>query len=251
MSFRTVACCRANPDAGYATPAALALSLTFGLIATAFLTQSMTNLSVARGDLVRTQTEYALDGAVLAAAADIVRSTTPPPYHWSLSTDAGLADVVAEPEKAKLSFAAASQLDDAMLADLGVNDPDALRGSLSMAAGAAPDDAGQFDAAELWRRCARRLITGFGGQSAYTYVAPNAPGLGEKLASWHIGEVWRLRITTTTGWRDERIVRFTGDAGHPVATVTRKLSRDHGDGGQCDTPLQAISAAAAQTMATP
>ncbi len=237
---------------GYATPAALAFSLAIALIAAAVLQRSVSQMTLARADLSLTQVQYALSGAQLTAAAEVVRSTKAPPYHWSFTTDVGFVDAIAEPEASKLSLGAASKLDDATFAAFGVAQPADLRAKLLAAVGGALlDDVGSFDPSDVWRRCARRLISSLGGQTTYTYLSPTEPGLGEKQQSWRIGEAWRIRVTTATGWRDERIVRFTGDAGHPAATVVHTLSRDHGDGAQCETILRAVSSGGGGPAGTP
>jgi hypothetical protein len=223
----------------------MVFSLGLALIAAALVGRSVGQLRLARTELERTQTEYVLAGAQLQAVADIVRSTKTPPYHWAIATDQGFVDAMAEPERNKLSLAAASHLDDATLRRFDVAEPDKLRASLAEAAAEDPiEDAGALDLGAAWKRCASGMVSGFGTQSTFTYVVPGEPGLGDKLASWRVGETWRIRLTTSTGWRDERIVRFTGDAKRPAATVFRRLSRDHGQGAQCEDVLRAASGAA-------
>lgn len=245
MSWTSVACCpKPASDAGYATAAAMVFSLGLALVAAALIGRSVAQLRLARADLDRMAVEYLLAGAQLQAAADIVRSTRSPPYHWAIATDQGFVDAVAEPEGDKLTLLAASRLDDATLGGFGVAGPDQLRARLAEAAAGDPiADIGALDSGAGWRRCAAGMVSGFGRQSTFTYVEPKEPGLGDKLASWRVGEAWRVRLTTSTGWRDERIVRFTGDARHPAATVFRRLSRDH-VGALCDQILRAASGAA-------
>lgn len=228
----------------------MVFSLGLALIAAALVGRSVGELRRARTELDRATVEYVLAGAQLQAAADIVRSTRTPPYHWAIASDLGFVDAVAEPEGDKLSLVAASRLDDATLRAFEVADPQGLRARLADAAQAAPvADAGSLDPAPTWRRCAGGMASAFGRQSSFTFTPPGEPGLGEKLASWRVGEAWRVRLTTSTGWRDERIVRFTGDARHPAATVFRRLSRDHAQGATCEDVLRSASGAA--TTATP
>jgi hypothetical protein len=222
----------------------MVFSLGLALVAAALIGRGVAQLRLARADLDRMRAEYILAGAQLQAAADVVRSNKSPPYHWAIATDDGFVDAVAEPEGDKLSLAAASRLDDATLRSFGVDQPEALRAKLAAAADQDPGaDVGDLDAGLGWRRCAAGMASSFGRQSTFSYVEPKEPGLGDKVSSWRVGEAWRVRVTTSTGWRDERIMRFTGDARHPAATVFRRLSRDHG-GTPCDEILRAASDAA-------
>jgi hypothetical protein len=245
MSFRAVACSRlASLEAGYATPSALILALALALIATAMMQRSTALLRQSRADLERTQMAYMLDGAQLAAAAAVVRSGAGGPYRWALATDAGWVEAVAEPEGDKVSLAAAATLADRVFRDLGVSDIDALRARLAAAANSDPLlDVSRLDDATLWRVCAPSLISSFGAQTTIQPGAIEAPHMGDLTPAWRVGEVWRMQVTTTAGWRDERIVRFTGDARHPAAVVLRRLSRGNGGQGQCDAILAAAAAA--------
>lgn len=233
-----------NSRAGYATPAALVLSLAMALIASALVGRSVMQLRLARADFTRTQAEYLLDGAHLAAAAAIVRSNTPGPYAWAFTSDVGWVDAVAELEDEKLSLDAASNLTDGALKQFGVKDVAALKARLAAAASATGAvDVVALDEAPLWKRCAGSMMSRFGRQTVFTYLARTEPGPGPKPALWRIGEEWRISLTTTTGWRDDRIVRFTGDARHPTATVIRRVSRGKGDGGQCETLFAGMAGA--------
>lgn len=236
-------CCRQDLDqAGYATPAAMVFSLALALVAAAFVGRSVGQLRLARADLERTQTEYALAGAHLAAAAEVVRSTKVPPFHWSFATDVGLVDATAAPQSDLLGLAASSRLDDATLQRFEIADLDGLRTKLAAAANGDPGlDIATLDDAPLWRACAGQMISPFGSQTTFTYQPPTEPGLGLKPASWRIGEVWRIVITTGAGWRDARIMRFTGDARHPAATVVREFTRSHKGGTSCEAILRASS----------
>ncbi len=236
-------------DAGYATAAAMVFAVGLGLITAAIVGRSIAQLRLARADLARTQAEYQLGGAHLQAAADIVRSTRSPPYHWAVSSEGGRADAWAAPEREKLSLAAAAHLDDTTLRSLGVEDGAELRARLAAAVSQELDDVGALDAAADWRRCASGFVSPFGEQTSFSYAGAGDPGPGTKTAAWRVGEAWRIRITTEAGWRDERIVRFTGDARHPAATVFRRLSRDHAEGATCDQVLRRLSGAT--TAVTP
>lgn len=229
-------------DQGYATPAALVFSLALALIATALVQRSTRQLRLSRQDLQKVQMAYALDGAQLVAAATVVRTGAGGPYRWPLSTDVGWVEAVAEPEAAKVGLAAAAQLNDSVFHAMGVDDIDGLRGRLSASAIAGPLlDVGQLDAAPLWKACAASVISSFGSMSAIQPINVQQPHMGDLTPQWRVGEVWRMQATTSTGWRDERIVRFTGDALHPAAVVLRQMSRGQGGQEQCDAVFAAIA----------
>jgi len=238
-----MASCRPNLDDGYATPAAMVFGLALAMAASAMVTRSVSLLQLAKGDLSRTQVEYALSGAQLQSAATIVRTGQDGPFHWTSSTDLGFVDIVVERETDKLGLNAASGLSPGLLARFGVADAGALQTRLAAAATTADAvDVAGLDAAPLWRVCGARLVSSFGEQIRYAYVPDAAPVAGAKPAWWRIGEVWRIRVATAAGWRDDRIVRFTGNASHPIAVVARWFSRGEGDGGRCEDLLQAAAA---------
>jgi hypothetical protein len=212
-----------HPEAGYATPAALVIALTITTIAAGLLARSVSELRAARRDFNELRRQAVLDGGHLLAVAAIVSSQREGPYHWTIASEAGRLDIQAEEEMDKLTLAKAADLPEAVFADLGVADTAALRDRL-VAAG--PDAvAWDLDTAPRWRVCAPIVASPFGTRSDFLYVAPVEPGAGPLPTSWHIGEVWRVSIATPDGWRDNRIVRFTGDVLRPAATVTRRLYR--------------------------
>lgn len=227
-------------DRGYATPAALVLSLALALVCAALVQRSVGLLVLARSDLDRTAVEYSLNGAQLEAAASVVRAGVPGPFHWTSSTDLGFIDIRAEREADKLSLASAAALPSSALARFGVADPADLRTRLQSAATIPVVDISGLDSAALWRVCAARAMSSFGQQSAFAYVADVEPTLGDHPALWRVGETWRIRVTTAAGWRDDRIVRFTGDARNPAAVVLRTFAKGEGEGGRCEDILQAI-----------
>lgn len=231
---------RSPPEcAGYATAAAMVFCLAFALIAAASIERSVAALRLSRADFDLMRVEYGLAGSHLEAAAAVVRTGRPPPYHWTFASEGGWVEARAEPERDKLGLEAASRLSDEVLEGFGVADPDATRARLAEAATMVGEviDVGALDLAPLWRACAPALISSQGTAEAMSAMSWSTPtsGHGPRPQSWRIGETWRMQITTAAGWRDERIVRFTGDAGRPAATVLRRLTRTSGGGGECDS----------------
>lgn len=238
-----MACCRpGDPDSGYATPAALVLSLALSIVAVALVGRSTALLRLTEADLERTQVEFGLDGAHLAAAAAIVRTGAGGPYRWTFSTDIGWVDVLAEPEAEKLTPAAASELSDERLLSFDVRDPARLKQRLRAIQLLEPTDIASLDDGVLWKRCGPSLVSSFGAAQAFVPKPLDEPiSAGQVDPAWRIGEVWRISITTASGWRDDRVVRFTGDARGPAAVVARWFSRtSHGGQGQCSAILSGI-----------
>lgn len=237
-----MACCQRNPDQddGYALPAALVLSLTLAVIGAALLARGMTTLRLARDDIDRLRIEKALDGAQLLAASTIVSSQNEGPYQWSIATEAGPMRIAADQELGKLDFLAAAELPAEFFRSLGVLDPEALKARLTNAAAQADRPVtADLDSAPLWKFCAPVLISPLGQAQTLQYTTPREPGPGHLPASWRIGEIWRVSIATSDGWGDSRLVRFTGDAERPVATVSRRFFRTTitGEKAECERRL--------------
>jgi hypothetical protein len=245
MSCTRVTCCHPRSDeAGFATPSALLFSLALALVGAAIMVRNVQDLILMRADMEKARQSAALDGAHFQAAAAIVRSGVAGPYHWGFTTDVGWVDVVAEPEAAKLSLAAAGTLTADALAALGIQDLDGFHARLAQATSGGDDAAADLDAAPAWKACGPSVVSAWGQQAAFVYAPRQAPGPSPNPASWHIGEVWRVHVATLAGWSDDRIVRFTGDARRPAAIVTRVLSRSTGSGVGCDSLLEGLFGAA-------
>jgi hypothetical protein len=218
------------------------LSLGLALVGAAMVGKSIGLLTLTKSDLELRRLDYDLAGAQLVAAATVVRAGVAGPFHWVSTTDLGWIDVRAEQESSKLSLVAAAALPDSALAQFAVADGTALRSRLSAAAGADPVDIGSLDSAPLWRACAGRLVSSFGEQTSFTFTPDQDPPAGDRTPLWRVAQVWRIRITTAAGWRDDRLVRFTGNAQQPAATIIRTIAKGEGEGGRCESILQALSA---------
>jgi hypothetical protein len=217
----------------------MVLALGLSLLAVALVGRSVMMLRLAKADLKRAGAEYVLDGAHLAAAAAVVRAGEGGPYRWALPTDGGFAEVFAEPEADKVSPATAAAWPETNFTALGVADVAGLKGRLAAVSGEPFADVAALDAAPMWRECAASLVSSLGRRTGGAPRAPSEPRPRPETPDWRVGETWRVRVTTAVGWRDDRIVRFTGDARHPVAVVRRRLSRTNGGQGRCDAVLGA------------
>jgi len=227
-------------DDGYATPAAAVISVALAMVATAGVTRALAELRLARAELARTRTEYALSSAQNAAMLAIATSNQPPPYHWTLPSLGQAIDVVAEPERWKMSLPALAALDDASLTRLGATDPAALRNALGRSAAGEVEWVADADPGQAWKVCGPALASQFGAAAAPPALAYGDPMAGQKSGFWRAGEVWRIQVTEPDGWRDERIVRFTGNGLAPAAILGRRLSKGWKEGQTCE-PTSAAS----------
>lgn len=225
---------------GYATPAAAMIATAIAVVAIAVMSRSASELRLARSDFQKTQAEYLLAGAHNVALLAIATSNRAPPYRWTVPSLGKAFEVTAEPERAKLALASVDALDDELLDRLGVADHAALRAKLAhlpVIDGLPwPADA---DSAAGWRDCAGALISVYGAADvapALSYVEPDS---GKDDSKWRAGEVWRISVTDEDGWRDDRIVRFTGNGLDPASVISRRLSRGWKDKLACETRLAA------------
>ena len=239
-----MACCPPPPhEAGFATPGAMLIGAAIALVAVWSVVRGDALLRRARADHDRAAYEYVLEGAQLTAAAEVVRTEPGGAYAWILRSDLGPLEVVAQPERDKLSLAAAARLDPAQLARFQVADPARLLERLATAAAdPAQVEVGGLDPSPLWRECGPAMVSPFGQAQHPTFQTPREPVAGPEPSYWRIGEAWRVRLATSAGWRDDRLVRFTGDPGHPTATIVRRFWRGSVSRGTCDAILQALAA---------
>jgi len=232
-----VACSRPiRSDDGYATPAAIIVSLSLAIVATGVSDRSLAALELARSDFARTRAELALDGALQEAALKLANAPAAAPIRWSASAGRGQAQVLAEPDAPKLSLAAAAALDDATLARIGAGDAEAARSRLQALVDQHDDGGGlaSVDGAARWRRCARSWIAADGTQTTLPSPGAPRPQIGAPGGGGRTGEVWRLRASIEDGWVDDRTVRFTGEIDHPARVIERRFFRTSEGSGACD-----------------
>ena len=214
-------------DDGYATPAAALISVAISLIAVAVVARSLAELKLARSELARIQVEYHLDGAHNAAMLAISTSSRPPPYQWTFAGLGSAMNVIAEPEYLKLSPTAFSGLEDDVFLGLGVAAPSDVKARLmALRLGPKLTWMADLDSAPDWRTCAPALVSLYGRATTPANWNYSTPESGKQPNFWRAGEVWRIQITTKDGWRDERVVRFTGNGLTPAAVIGRRLSRN-------------------------
>ena len=224
------------------TPAAAIISFAVSIVVAAMVARATSEFRLARAELARTQAEYALAAAHNAAVLAIFTSNRPPPYRWKLANLGDEYEVIAEPEYLKLSPRAFANLDDEAFAQLGIADPEAVKRRLLELR----QDHSLVWIADLadsfsWRGCAASLGSPYGHSVAVAPQIYRNPNAGSEFAFWHSGEIWRIRITDRSGWRDERIVRFTGSSLTPAAIIGRHISRNLKGPQPCESQLWAFS----------
>lgn len=237
-----MACCRTEErgDAGYATAAALAVSLAVAILAAALVARGVAALKLARADYRRSQAEYALSGAHVLAVARLLNSTGHGRLAWSVGgLDPQGVALLAEPEAPKLALAAAGALDDKTLTALGALDPGVARLRLVKidAASATPDEIVATDRGEVWRACAASVISPWGASQVVRLGPVHEPD--QDPGGARAGQIWRVRASTQDGWTDERIVRLIGRAQSPSAMIWRRFGRGAGKGVTCDKIIEA------------
>jgi len=228
----------ARQDAGFATPAAAMVSLAIVLVAVALTASGVSGLRLARVDLDRAVDELALDAGQQAATSSLLATGSGARFAWAVSVPGGAARVLAESEAAKFGLADIAGLDDATLRKLGVTDASALHARLTglASAGAAQElNLASADVSPLWRGCARSAISPYGSAKTLTLPKATAPTSGPFTG--HPGEVWRILVTSTDGWTDERVVRFTGDRYDPWGIVYRRFYRGGQGAYRCEAAL--------------
>ncbi len=222
-------------QAGYATVAALGVSLAVALLAGALVLSGVSALKLARADFRRSQAEYALAGTQVLAATKVLNSSGAGRLAWSAGgLDGHDVAVLAEAEGPKLGLAGAAGLDDKALVLLGAIDPGETRRRLAALdpATATPDQIEAAEAGGGWRACATSAISAWGASDVLRLGAAQAPN--QEAGGARAGQVWRIRATTGDGWTDERIVRLIGRAQTPSAVIWRRFGRGAGRGVTCD-----------------
>ncbi|HUO23358.1 MAG TPA: hypothetical protein VMU59_12645 [Caulobacteraceae bacterium] len=236
-----MACCSTDDaDGGFATPAAVVVSLAMALTTTAVLTASVADLKLARAELVQAQTQNTLAGAQLQAWRTALGfDNANARARWIIADAVGPITVLAEAESAKTGLAAAEDLDDRAFAKLQITDLPDLKARLkaltpAQALGPALE---QADASPIWGACARSLFSEYGLSKTVQMAPAQAPTYNG--VDLHAGEVWRVRVSLPDGWTDDRLVRFRGDALNPAATLQRRYFKTNGESDPCDAVLNA------------
>lgn len=183
-------------EAGFATPAAAAISLAIAVVAAAVVLRSVALLRAERAAAARLEAEYALEGAQARAAFDLIGSANAGATRWSVEAPDSSFEAVAEPEATKLGL---------------------------HWKGAAQGDVGSAPPVSTSPVCARSFASPYG--MAATAPSPHWAVLNPGLPMARVGQLWRIRVASGSGWVDDRVVRFTGSLRHPIDVLTDNLGR--------------------------
>jgi hypothetical protein len=230
----------------------LAVSLAVAILAAGLVMRGVGMLKLARADFRRTQAQYALSGAQALAVTRLLNGSGPGRLAWRVDAlDTGDIKLLAEAEAPKLRLAAAPDLDDKALAQLGAVDPGQARLRLAGldASIATPDQVEGADGGADWRACAASAVSPWGAAQVLSLEPTRAPDLEPGGA--RAGQVWRIRATTTDGWTDERIVRLIGRAERPDAVIWRRFGRGVSGGVTCGKTIRIQAPEMGATPATP
>ncbi len=223
-----------NSDSGFATPAAIMLTLVVVLGATALIDMSWTELKLARTDFAKAQIETALGGAEQLAAVSLLSGGNRGVVHLNELVGGRTVQILAEPEMLKASVTAVVSMDDRVFAPLGVPDPQGLKDrlkTLTIAQAIGPE-LEQVDVSQQWRACARSLISPFGLGDVLKSLPVGDASDGSAAP---VGQLWRVRASDESGWVDDRVMRLTGDNVHPAATLRRRFWKQDRKGVRCQT----------------
>ena len=231
-----------SPDArqdGYATAAATLLALAIGVTVAAVVASALNELRLERRSFERRQAELALAGAQMRAVSAVLVERTDRRLRWQISEGSDNIEILAEPEAAKLGLAAATDVDIREFDRFGVVDSAQLQGRLvamSAAKGVGAFDIAAADGAADWRTCAGSMISPYGKSDRLSLHEAATPTASRDV--WRVAQVWRIRATSSKGWTDDRIVRFTGDGENPAAVVERQFSSTGRWGEPCGRLVQ-------------
>lgn len=227
-----------NPDArqdGYATAAATMIALSLSLVAAATVSAGVSSLGLARKELRRAQVEMTLNAAHGETISTLLTQASGSRLRWTVATDRGPVEILAERETLKLPLKDAASLGDEEFARLGVVDAERLRARLhALNAGGSAQalSLADLDTAAEWRACAASMISAYGRGATFAVQKLKTPS--PTLTPSPPGDLWRVRASAGGLWFDERVVRLTGDAHHPAAIVDRRSGRSASGQIQCD-----------------
>ncbi|CAN5304376.1 hypothetical protein BH11PSE2_BH11PSE2_14270 [soil metagenome] len=227
-------CPNDDPRAGYATAAAAMVSLGLAVMVSAVLAWTLTNLRGARADLAKTQMAAQLEGGQLLAAYGILENSVPGRLTWTESVVDTNLDILAEPEADKVN---AGTADEGLLRQLGAETPtETTAWFQAQSLAPRPEVVREAQPGELWRECAPSALSYYGRAATAKIMAPHSPvRLGQRARA---GEVWRV-VVSANGWRDDRLVRITGNGRRPAIVIDRRFDRGSVEGSLCSSLVAA------------
>ena len=217
-------------EAGFATPAAVVISLALATVAVAVQVRAVAALHASQADYLQAAAETRLDGAQAMAVAALAGGQNDQAGRWRMTLDDIAITARAEPEAAKLPLSAAAALAPDVLAALGASRPTIVQAGLARIATSGdgdPEALSRLDPDPRWKACGARVLSAY-GQGLSLPGEALAPNLQA-----HGGEVWRVQVSDGWGWTDTRIVRFTGDVTSPARVIYRSFYRSRSGDPPC------------------
>lgn len=233
-------CPAASRQEGFASVPAMLTSLVVAMISIGLMSRGLGDLQGARRDFERTDAEYRLASAQAEAGDRLLQGVQGGRLTWTVPSGAGAVTILAEPEAGKAALDGAGDFDLAQLAELGAEDPAAARAGLAALVRdrTVPADIAAADAGGRWKSCAPSAISPF-GQGGTPRLLPLAGPMTADARTPLTGQVWRVQATAG-GWRDERLIRFTGDPRRPAVTITRQFFRIRGEDRPCEAKADSM-----------
>lgn len=226
-------------ESGFATPAALVLSLAIVIVVGAGMARAVIGLRTADAHFSKVRSIYALEGAEQLAIEALLESPQSVRLRWTVPSPVGAVEVLAEPEEAKLNLGAAATLKSDDLVRIGSTDPDKAAATLTELSRSTSPSATSIieaDLSPIWKACVGSVISPFGRASElHLWPANTVPrrSIGSRL-----GAYWRLRARTWDGWTDDRIVRLSEYRWYPALIVERRFFRTKMVGEPCERLIE-------------
>lgn len=227
MGWRTVTLPSARKD-GFLTPLFGVGALALGVIATAMLQLARTDAAGTARETARAQDAYAAEGVAMAAAWAVLHAPGETARTWSISQNGVTFAVTAEPEGRKLGLAEADEARgrERLQAWLGPEGAEVATRAAALAQRIDPApsraELAVLSRSAVWRRCGLTML------SAHSQLTDDAlagsvgappTGTAASAAADRSGQVWRIVVSRGGRSLQDRLIRFTGDPGAPVANL--------------------------------
>ena len=210
-------------DAGFLTAVFGASALTLSVIALASVQLARSDYIASRRNWERLNDRYRADSLATLTAWRLMHTEQLAALHWREPFGDGTADIVAEPESRKLGLGAIDELrgQRRLAAIFGRETTDrVLPRLIDLGRRAQPPSRSDLltaDDARAWRACGLSVVSVHSQLTDDALVATR-PVTSSAYRS-RAGEVWRIAVAKNGRPLLDELVRFTGDAGQPIAVI--------------------------------
>jgi len=210
-------------DAGFLTAVFGASALALSVIALASLQLARSDYIASRRNWERLNEHYRAESLATLTAWRLMHTDQLAALHWRERFGDGAADIVAEPEGRKLSLSAIDELRGRrrLVQIFGQETTDrVLPRLLDLSRQARPPSRSEMlaaDEAREWRACGLSVVSVHSQltDDALVRTTPITTGTYGSRA----GEVWRIAVAVNGRLLLDELIRFTGDAGQPIAVI--------------------------------